>query len=112
MELRRFTRAPIRQQLLFTPRDDEAFSDGVARDICLGGMFIETEFPAPFNAEVVVHIRLDETGSEIVLPGIVRWTDAEGMGVQFQLLGVRETFAITEIVRRYEEAGRGDAARG
>ena len=35
----------------------------------------------------------------MVLPAIVRWTSPVGMGVQFGLLGVRETHAITEIVR-------------
>jgi type IV pilus assembly protein PilZ len=36
------------------------------------------------------------------LPGIVRWTNAHGMGVQFGLLGAKETHTITELVAAHE----------
>jgi type IV pilus assembly protein PilZ len=32
------------------------------------------------------------------LPGIVRWVKPGSMGVQFGLLGARETYAITEML--------------
>jgi Tfp pilus assembly protein PilZ len=104
VELRRFNRAPISRPVLFAPKDDDAFTDGMSVDISLGGMFIASEAPAPFGAEIVVHITLDEGTEELVLPAIVRWTRPDGMGVQFGLLGARETFAITDIVRRSEES--------
>jgi hypothetical protein len=34
---------------------------------------------------------------EFALPGVVRWVRDRGMGVQFGLLGVQETHAITEL---------------
>ena len=33
------------------------------------------------------------------IPGVVRWTRPDGMGVQFGLLGARETHAITELTK-------------
>ena len=106
MELRRFSRAPIHQLLLFAPKDDDAFVEGTAMDISLGGMFVGAEFPAAFGVEITIHTRLDGADGEFVLPAIVRWTRPDGMGVQFGLLGARETLAITEIVRKFEASRR------
>ena len=109
MELRRFRRAPISRAVVFTPlpvQEGDVFSDGQSVDISLGGMFVTTDFPAAFGAEISIHITLDDTAGELLLPAIVRWTRPDGMGVQFGLMGARETFAITEIVRLFEEASR------
>ncbi|HEY2509708.1 MAG TPA: PilZ domain-containing protein [Polyangiaceae bacterium] len=99
MELRRFVRVPLDQTVVFALKGEDAFSDGLAKDISLGGMFVATEFVPPFGAEVTVHLALVDGEPELVLPAIVRWTRPDGMGLQFQLLGARETFAITEVVR-------------
>jgi hypothetical protein len=108
VELRRFNRAPLQQALHFTSKGDAgegAPQEGLARDICLGGMFLETATPAEFGAAVVVHVKLPGEKVAFALPAIVRWTRAGGMGVQFQNLGARETFAITEIVRKHDAGG-------
>ena len=34
------------------------------------------------------------------LPGIVRWVKPGSMGIQFGLLGARETYAITELLAK------------
>ena len=106
MELRRFNRAPINRPVLFAPPDDDVSIEGVAMDVSLGGMFIDTEYPASFGDAITVHLTFEESSEEFALPAKVRWTRADGMGVQFGLLGARETFAITEIVRRHEESSR------
>jgi Tfp pilus assembly protein PilZ len=62
-------------------------------------MFIETKTPFPFGTEVVIQMRLPGLKEEVGLPGVVRWTRADGMGIQFGLLGARETHAITEVVQ-------------
>jgi type IV pilus assembly protein PilZ len=62
-------------------------------------MFVETSAPFPFGTEVIVHLRLPAYKEEFLLPAVVRWTRQDGMGVQFGLLGARETHAITEVVR-------------
>ena len=102
MELRRFTRAPLEQPLEFHTKNDGRRVAGLAKDISVGGMFVQTEEPAAFGTEVIIYLTLRGDAKELRLPGVVRWTSGNGMGVQFRLLGVRETHAITEIVTRNE----------
>lgn len=103
MEFRRFTRAPLEQPLEFVQKNVEGRSRGLAKDISVGGMFVQTETPVPFGADVVVYVTLPGAGKELRLPGVVRWKRPDGMGVQFGLLGARETHAITEIVKKAEQ---------
>jgi len=71
-----------------------------ARDIGLGGIFIESSAPPPpFGSAVVVVGRLPGTTAELRLPGIVRWVKKDGFGVQFDSLGARETHAISLLLR-------------
>jgi hypothetical protein len=79
--------------------DGGASVTGVSRDLSTGGIYIEaTEIPA-FGTKI--SLKLEAPGLyEISLPGIVRWTKADGFGVQFQLLGARETHALAELVRK------------
>jgi Tfp pilus assembly protein PilZ len=112
IEQRRFQRTAINIPIEFTLRDSWETASGIGKDISLGGMFIETEAPAPFGASVLVSVRLPSRREEMLLPGIVRWTKQDGMGVQFRLLGARETHAITEIMRTsvWSSGARGDRA--
>jgi Tfp pilus assembly protein PilZ len=103
VELRRTPRAPIDVLVEFAIKGGSAErSGGRAKDISLGGMFVETPEVPPFGAEVVVFVILPGHSSPFELPGVVRWTRADGMGVQFRMLGARETHAITEVVRDSE----------
>jgi type IV pilus assembly protein PilZ len=112
MEQRRFVRAPLGIALFFTRQDDPdaEFIEAVGRDISLAGMFIETATPATFGSEVVVHITLPGGKEESRIPAHVRWTNAEGMGLQLGSLSVRDTRLITELVREHEEVA--SRARG
>jgi len=91
VEQRRTHRSPLEAKV-------EVHGKG-ARDVSLGGMFVVSEAPFPFGAEVRVHIFVPGAKAPMVLPAVVRWTREDGMGVQFGLLGARETHLITEIVR-------------
>ncbi|HMJ53370.1 MAG TPA: PilZ domain-containing protein [Polyangiaceae bacterium] len=71
---------------------------GLCRDFSLGGVHIDTTAPAPFGANVTVYLRLKGASTMSALPGIVRWVKPGSMGVQFGLLGARETYAITEML--------------
>jgi type IV pilus assembly protein PilZ len=71
---------------------------GVCRDFSLGGMHVVTAQPAPFGANVTVYLQLEGTQGVSALPGIVRWVKADQMGIQFGLLGARETYAITKML--------------
>ncbi len=65
----------------------------------MGGLFIQAEPAPPFGTELT--IVGDFPGApRLRLPGVVRWARAGGFGVQFGLLGVAETRAISLLVRK------------
>jgi type IV pilus assembly protein PilZ len=100
IEKRRYTRAPIDLPVVFSVKGSGGSGDGIGKDISLGGIFIETETPAAFGAELTVRVRLrtaTDADRDFDLPGVVRWVRSGGMGVQFGLLGALETHAITEL---------------
>jgi hypothetical protein len=99
-EKRRAPRVRIHLDVEFTIRDSFERAMGVANDISQSGMFIETSSPAPFGAGVSIEFEAPARGGATVVPATVRWTSAEGMGVQFGLLGARETYAIAEIMNK------------
>lgn len=107
VEQRRHARAPIDCPTSFSVKGAPGRTEGLAKDISVGGMFIETTAPAPFGANVIVHVGLPGAQARCDLPGVVRWVRDGGMGVQFGLLGAIETHAITEISRRHAEATGG-----
>ena len=96
-EKRRHFRKQISLDVEFSVGDGPR-QTGVCRDFSLGGVQIETTTPAPFGANVTVYLRLKGNSVISSLPGIVRWVKAGSMGVQFGLLGARETYAITEML--------------
>lgn len=69
-----------------------------SQDVSLGGMFLHGEKTPAIGTEVRLAIALPKLG-EVELPGFVRWTKDGGFGVQFGLLGARETHAIGKLVR-------------
>jgi hypothetical protein len=71
---------------------------GICRDFSLGGMHVEATQTAPFGANVTVYVQLAGTQGPSALPGIVRWVKDSEMGIQFGLLGARETYALTEML--------------
>jgi type IV pilus assembly protein PilZ len=81
-------------------RTDGVTFTGTVRDISVGGMFMETDQAVTFGEEVTIVIRVPTSRNELSLPAIVRWTNPGGFGVQFGLLGARETHALSELFRR------------
>ena len=98
-ELRRYQRTTIDVAVEFVAKGGDRKSSGRATDISLGGMFIKTDAPLGFSAELVVHVTLPGRRSPFALPAVVRWSGEAGMGVQFGLIGARETHAITELTK-------------
>jgi type IV pilus assembly protein PilZ len=72
--------------------------DGLSRDMSIGGMFVETSAPAPFGSTVQIFMTLPGLKQEFTVKATVRWTEQDGMGVQFGLMGVRETHALTRLI--------------
>jgi hypothetical protein len=78
---------------------------GRCRDVSLGGMYIQTAQPLPFGSGLVVHVTLPGQKTSLAIAGVVRWSrPGEGMGVQFGLMGARDTHAITELTRLAAES--------
>jgi type IV pilus assembly protein PilZ len=72
---------------------------GHAKDISIGGMFIESEAQVAFGMQVSIVLRLPNTPADTRLPGVVRWIKPGGFGVQFGLLGARDTHVISELFK-------------
>lgn len=105
IEKRRYSRAAIDLPVLFVRKGEDRWAGGMGKDISLGGIFIEADTVAPFAADIVVRVQMKTANgnmAEFDLPGVVRWVREGGMGVQFGLLGVHETHAITELKKQIE----------
>jgi type IV pilus assembly protein PilZ len=61
-------------------------------------MFIETDRPSRSGARIVVYLTLPRSKREMALSAVVRWAAHDGMGVQFGLLGARDTHEIATFV--------------
>lgn len=99
VELRRFQRTPIDLEVEFETKGSNERRIGRATDVSLGGMFVRVASPPAFSTEVVLYFRVRGHRGLQAIPGVVRWTGNDGMGVQFGLLGARETFALTELAK-------------
>jgi type IV pilus assembly protein PilZ len=72
---------------------------GRSKNLSVGGMFVRSGESLAFNTKVTVVTRLPDAG-EVRLAGLVRWSTPEGFGVQFGVLGARETHALSNMMRQ------------
>jgi type IV pilus assembly protein PilZ len=72
--------------------------EGRCHDVSLGGVFIETDSPLPYGTRVRVFMHLPGLRDESAIDAIVRWSKPTGMGVQFGVMGARETHALTQLL--------------
>jgi Tfp pilus assembly protein PilZ len=70
-----------------------------AKDVSVGGMFLESAEQPPFGTEIVIAGRLPGAKKEVRLPAVVRWAKPDGFGVQFGLLGAFETHVLSELMK-------------
>jgi hypothetical protein len=96
-ENRQHARKPLLYDVGFQVDNGPRIAAG-CRDCSLGGMFIQTARPARYGAPVKVFLKLPGLDHETVIPSTVRWSQQDGMGVQFGLMGVRETHALLQIL--------------
>jgi Tfp pilus assembly protein PilZ len=73
--------------------DAEPFTAHV-KDVCLGGMYIESDVVMDFGTNLTITLVLPNSKAPLELPAVVRWHRPGGFGVQFGLLGARETHAL------------------
>ena len=79
--------------------DDGRRTPGRAVDVSVGGIRVETDTPPLFGSPVEVRLRLPRSTREVTLPAVVRWVQGQVVGLQFGLLGVRETHLITALAQ-------------
>lgn len=70
---------------------------GRTRDVSMGGMFIDADQSPAFGSPCTILARFP--AGEVRLPATVRWGKPGGFGVQFGLLGARETAAIVRLLK-------------
>ena len=89
--------APLATQVEFEQGSELAF----ARDVSLGGMFIEIRKPPPVDAEVFLRFNLGYADRVIATPAQVAYhVKNMGMGVVFTNLSPQDTQAISDYVAR------------
>jgi hypothetical protein len=71
----------------------------MAKDISVGGMYLEGESAPKFGTQLRIVVLLPGAKKELRLPATVRWNKPGGFGVQFGLLGAVETHVISELMR-------------
>lgn len=94
-EKRAHSRVQLRFEVSCTTEGGAVLS-GFTHDLAVGGAYIESsEIPA-FGSKVSLVIKTSSADS-VRLSGIVRWTKPDGFGVQFQLLGAKETWVLAKL---------------
>jgi len=97
-ESRRFARKPLHPPVTFQGGDGQTIQ-AHCENISLGGMYITTDSALPnFGAKVTLLVEFPGASKPFEVEATVRWTKPGGMGVQFGVMGVRETHALTELL--------------
>ena len=73
---------------------------GNVRDLSIGGMFFVGEGDPAFGTKVSVSIAFPHPSGTLEFPAIVRWAGEDGFGLQFGLVGAKETHAIAKILSK------------
>ncbi|MFO0548427.1 MAG: PilZ domain-containing protein [Polyangiaceae bacterium] len=97
-EKRKHPRKALALDVTFTTSSG-ASASAICRDVSLGGAFIVTDSPAAFGAVVRLSLTLPDIDHPVEIEATVRWTTPAGMGVQFGLMGARETHGLVELLR-------------
>ena len=95
-EKRLHPRHPLAFEVIVHTPDGQQIR-GHSQDLSLGGMFVRAAQNLPFGTAVEVELPLPGLG-QVRLPATVRWTKPDGLGVQFGLIGARQTHAISALV--------------
>lgn len=112
VERRRSSRTPIVVRIEYATVD-ALFSDFTS-NINEGGVFIETDAPAPLESVVNLRFRLPGTRETLRVTGRVAWIDTEangkptGMGIEFDSLTEADRERINALVQRLRTAPDAD----
>jgi uncharacterized protein (TIGR02266 family) len=89
----------VSAQLLVRFSADGALVEAYTQNVSLGGMFINTHKVLPYGTVAVFEVHLPALPEPAKIEGTVRWSNSDGMGVQFHSLRARETWAINQLGR-------------
>ncbi len=98
IEKRKFPRKPVDLSAAIIVAGSSEPIEGRVRDLSIGGGFILVNAVLAFGARIEVRIDFPAPAGSLKLPAVVRWSDDDGVGVQFGLLGARETHAIANAI--------------
>jgi type IV pilus assembly protein PilZ len=70
-----------------------------SRDLSLGGIFISGGRQLPYGAKLTVVLKLPGLSEETQVEGTVRWAQGDGLGIQFGMMGARETAALLSLLK-------------
>jgi hypothetical protein len=98
-EQRKHHRIPVQFAVAIIPSGGGEAIAGSVKDISLGGMFVECDEQLPFASKVTLVLKGVAT-RELRLPGVVRWSEKHGFGIQFGLLGAYATHAIVDLLKK------------
>jgi len=92
-EHRKSPRIPFSTVVKVTSKEDKW--DVSSIDISVGGMYMISDIKPALGTEL--ELEFDTRDVHLEVPAIVRWTNMNGFGVQFGLIGAKETHAINQI---------------
>lgn len=98
MDNRRAPRIPVQIDVQFVKKGYAHPLAGRTENLSIGGMFLVSNATFEFGDELSVRFALPGSAETFQLDAVVRWVRPEGMGIQFKSIGIRETYAITEMV--------------
>jgi type IV pilus assembly protein PilZ len=98
-ERRTFARKPIHVDVEIVVAPGAPAVKGVCRDLSIGGMYVVTDARVPFGAQVTVLLAVPGTAAAMPVPAVVRWAGPDGLGLQFGLLGAKETHGIAQVLK-------------
>lgn len=89
----------VTAQLTVRFANGDSVVEAKTRDVSLGGIFITTNRALPYGTVTTFELDLPALPAPAKIEGTVRWSSADGMGVQFHSLRARETWAINQLSR-------------
>jgi type IV pilus assembly protein PilZ len=98
-EKRQHPRTPVNKPCT-VEQAGAATVSAVLRDVSVGGAFVAMSAALPFGTEIALVLAVEGQASPLRLPGVVRWAQHDGFGVQFGLLGARETHTLTQLTKK------------
>lgn len=96
VEKRTFQRKPVNLDATVASSGLAVPASGRIRDLSVGGSFVVIDLKLPFGTAVELTVMFPAPIGAIAIPAIVRWGGDDGIGLQFGLLGARETHAIAK----------------